>query len=164
MVQEILFVSMKAGKKVIPRRYYLFPRNIWTFPGITGFTVQIVSAPGPGLPYQADVPWLPENFPLKRPKKSCSVYFFQLYFLYFYFLLMINNQHLHDFHGGLLWTLDVFMVFSHGSLFHEEVVIQAHLVFSWWKALSCVQKAQCDRILWLFRLLFALNLPSDLWM
>ena len=27
--------------------------------------------------------------------------------------------------------LDVFMVFFHGSLFHEEVVIQAHLVFSW---------------------------------
>ena len=28
--------------------------------------------------------------------------------------------------------LDVFMVFfPHSSLFHEEVVIQTHLVFSW---------------------------------
>ena len=38
---------------------------------LPGFTVQMVSAPG--LPYPADVPWLPEKFPLKRPK--CRVPF-----------------------------------------------------------------------------------------
>lgn len=38
--------------------------------------------------------------------------------------------------------MDVFVVLSHSRLFHEEVVIQAHLFFSWLKASSCMQKAQ----------------------
>ena len=161
MVQEISAVSMKAGKKVIPRRYYLFPRKHLNCPW--NYRIYRTNCKRSRTTLSGRRSVAPGKFSTETTQK---VVFHLLVPTVFsgHFLLMINNQHLHDFHGGLLWASRRFHGFSHSSLFHEEVVIQAHLVFSWWKALSCVQKAQCDRILWLFRLLFALNLPSDLWM
>ena len=162
MVQEISVVSMKSGKKVIPRRYYLFPRKHLNCPW--NYRIYRTNCKRSRTTLSGRRSVAPGKFSTETTQKVVFRLLLPTVFSG-HFLLMINNQHLHDFHGGLLWTSRRFHgFFPHSSLFHEEVVIQAHLVFSWWKALSCVQKARCDRILRLFRLLFALNLPADLWM
>ena len=63
IIQKISVVSVKSGKKVIPRKVLLFcrkistrmNRSIWILPGITGFSIQMVS-----------VACLPHRGPLKN--------------------------------------------------------------------------------------------------
>ena len=54
------------------------PENIWTVPGITRIYRTNGKRSRTALSGRRSV--APEKFPLKRPKKSCSVYFFQPYF------------------------------------------------------------------------------------
>ena len=99
MVQEISVVSMKAGKKVIFRRYYLFPRKHLNCPWNYWIYRTNCKRSRTTLPGRRSV--APGKFSTETTQKVVFRLLLPTVFSG-HFLLMINNQHLHDFHGGLL--------------------------------------------------------------
>ena len=103
MVQEISVVSMKAGKKVIFRRYYLFPRKHLNCP----WNYRIYRTNCKRSRTRTTLSGRRSVAPGKFSTETIQKVVFRLLLPTVFsghFLLMINNQRLHDFHGGLLWT------------------------------------------------------------
>ena len=101
LVQEISVVSMKAAKKVIFRRYYLFPRKHLNFPW--NYRIYRTNCKRSRTTLSGRRSVSLGKFSTETTQKVVFRLLLPTVFSG-HFLLMINNQHRHDFHGGLLWT------------------------------------------------------------
>ena len=91
----------KREKKVIPRRCYLSPCKLLNCPW--NYRIYRTSCKRSRTTLSGRRSVAPGKFSTETTQKVVFRLLLPTVFSG-HFLLMINNQHLHDFHGGLLWT------------------------------------------------------------